>query len=147
VAALLHDTLEDTDYTAEELENDFGKTVRKYVEAVSEPKYDKDEKLSWSERKKRYAEQLRKAPLEAVMISAADKAHNFRSMVEEYYHHHTRFVQDFGPDQEKRLEAYQRIANAVNSRLKDGIVHEFNHTFDQYKQFIFDVQESQTPKP
>ena len=27
VAALLHDTLEDTDYTPEELETDFGKTV------------------------------------------------------------------------------------------------------------------------
>jgi (p)ppGpp synthase/HD superfamily hydrolase len=142
VSALLHDTLEDTDYTVEELENDFGKTVRKYVEAVTEPSYDGEVKLSWVETKKRYAEQLKKAPVEAVLIAAADKCHNFRSMVEEYYQHHNRFAKDFGPDQARRLEAYQAIANAINSRLKDGIVHEFNHVFDQYKKFVLDVQKS-----
>ncbi len=47
----------------------------------------------------------------------------------------------FGTNLEARLEGYQNIANAINSRLSDGIVHEFNHTFKAYKQFIFDVQE------
>ena len=37
IAALLHDTLEDTDYTAEELKEDFGETVAKYVLTVTEP--------------------------------------------------------------------------------------------------------------
>lgn len=144
VAALLHDTIEDTDYKADEIENDFGKSVRILVEAVTEPKWDGYTKLPWIESKKRYAEQLKKAPIEAVMISAADKSHNFRSMVEEYYNHHDRFVKDFGPDLDSRLTAYQRIANAINSRLTDGIVHEFNHTFDQYKNFILDVKKSLT---
>ena len=40
VAGLLHDTLEDTDYTPEELEADFGKEVCEAVLAVTEPAED-----------------------------------------------------------------------------------------------------------
>jgi len=142
VAALLHDTLEDTDYTALELREDFGNVVATYVEAVTEVRYDGEVKLPWLEVKKNYAKRLRKAPIEAVMIAAADKAHNFRATIDEYFEDHHRFLQDFGPHLDSRLEAYQSIANAINSRLPGGIVHEFNHTFQAYKNFIFDVQKN-----
>lgn len=144
VAALLHDTLEDTEYTSEELTEDFGETVATYVATLTEPRMLKDKKLSWVDTKKGYAQQLRKGPIEAVMIAAADKAHNFRSIVDEYYDDYDAFLRDFGPHLELRIEAYQSIANAINSRLTDGIVHEFNHTFTEYKNFIFDVQDSLT---
>jgi (p)ppGpp synthase/HD superfamily hydrolase len=142
VAALLHDTLEDTDYTANEMTDDFGEEVTIIVETLTEPTHDGEHKLTWLETKKRYAAQVRKGSVEAVMIAAADKAHNFRSIIEEYNEDHNRFMQDFGKHLDVRLEAYQEIANAINNRLKDGIVHEFNHTFEAYKQFIFDVQAS-----
>jgi len=144
VAALLHDTLEDTDYTAEELGTDFGENVALLVQTLTEPKIKKEVKVPWLEAKKDYAKQLRKGKIEAVMIAAADKAHNFRSLVEEYYENHNRFLQDFGPHLTDRIEAYQTIANAINSRLSDGIVHEFNHTFEEYKNFIYDVQKTLT---
>jgi len=142
VAALLHDTLEDTDYTKEELIEDFGREVAHLVETVTEQKYHGDKKLPWVEIKKEYAKQLRRGPIEAVMISAADKTHNFRTIIDEYYNDHDRFLQDFGTDLDGRLEAYQHISNAINSRLTDGIVHEFNHTFKAFKEFIIDVQEN-----
>lgn len=142
VAALLHDTLEDTDYTYEELVQDFGEKVASIVKTVSDPVSTNTERLSWLEIKKGYAKQLRKGPVEAVMIAAADKSHNFRSMVEEYIDDHDSFLKDFGTHLDMRLEAYQNIANAINSRLTDGIVHEFNHTFSAYKDFIFDVKDS-----
>jgi (p)ppGpp synthase/HD superfamily hydrolase len=129
VAALLHDTLEDTDYTKEELEADFGPEVTELVLTLTEPQQTLENKIPWLEVKKTYARQLRKGKEEAVLIAAADKAHNFRSIVEEYYEDHNRFIQDFGPQLDQKLEGYQDIANAINSRLKDGIVHEFNHTF------------------
>lgn len=143
VAALLHDTLEDTDYTASEMRDDFGETVTTLVQTLTEPTHDHDQKLPWLETKKRYANQIRQGPIEAVMIAAADKAHNFRSVVDEYHNDPNRFMQDFGTNLTERIEAYQSIANAINNRLKDGIVHEFNHTFKAYKQFIFDVQANQ----
>lgn len=146
VAALLHDTLEDTDYTADELKADFGSDVANIVLTLTEPQQTPERKIPWLEVKKTYAAQLRKGSKEAVLIAAADKAHNFRTTIEEYYEDHNRFIQDFGPKLNNRLEAYQTIANVINNRLTDGIVHEFNHTFDQYKKFIYDVQNSLNKK-
>lgn len=141
-AAMLHDTLEDTDYTLEELKEDFGGPIAEIVLAVTEPKMEGERKLSWIDKKRAYAKQLRKAPEAALMIAAADKAHNFRSIVEEYYDAPERYVQDFGSNIEQRIEAYQNIANAINSRLRNKILHEFNHTFEEYKQFLFHVQKA-----
>lgn len=142
VAAFLHDTLEDTDYTLDELREDFGGPVSELVLTLTEPKMAGTIKLSWLDRKKAYAKQLKEGSQEALMIAAADKAHNFRTVVEEYTDNHKRFLQDFGPRSEDRLEAYQIIANVINSRLKSDIVHEFNHTYNQYKQFLIDVEKS-----
>lgn len=139
VAALLHDTLEDTDYTTEEMKADFGETVTAIVETLTEPQKDPD--LSWLQVKQQYARQLKQGSVAAVEIAAADKIHNFRSMVEGYHGNHQGFLQDFSGRLEDRIDGYQVIANVINSRLKDGIVHEFNHTFDLYKKFIIDVQQ------
>ena len=144
ISALLHDTIEDTDYTIEELEEDFGGRVAEIVSVLTEPKFQHDQKIPWLERKKIYAKQLKNGPIEAVMIAAADKAHNFRTSVEEYYDDHNRFRQDFGKNLEERIEAYQNIANVINNRLEGPLLAEFNHVFEEYKQFIYEIQKDQT---
>ena len=142
VAALLHDTVEDTDYTLDEMKDDFGEEVAGIVATLTEPVSSEGDKLTWLEIKNEYARQIKKGSEEAVMISAADKTHNFRTMVDDYYESHDDFIKDFGPNLDNRLEGYQNISNAINNRLSDGIVHEFNQTFETYKQFIFDVKET-----
>jgi (p)ppGpp synthase/HD superfamily hydrolase len=142
IAAFLHDTLEDTDYTADELREDFGERVTELVLTLTEPKRERGGKIAWLERKKMYAKQLKQGPIAALMIAAADKAHNFRTVVEEYHADHARYIQDFGPITMERLEAYQLIANVINSRLENDITHEFNHTFNEYKQFLTDVEKT-----
>ncbi len=142
IAALLHDTLEDTDYTFEELRDDFGYPVAELVLTLTEPKEKDGVKLSWKERKKTYAQQLKKGSDDALLIAAADKTHNFRTTVEEYYDDHVRFLQDFGKNLADRAEVYQDLSNVINSRLKSDIVHEFNHVFTEYKNFLVDVETS-----
>ncbi len=142
IAALLHDTLEDTDYTVDELQEDFGTNVRELVETVTEPRSTSEHKVSWLERKTSYAKQLKKGPRDAVLISAADKIHNFRTLVEDYYDAHDRFMQDFGTNFDERIEAYQAIANVINARLDGPILAEFNHVFAEYKEFLQHVQET-----
>lgn len=143
VAAFLHDTLEDTDYSLEEIKEDFGGPVTEIVMTLTEPKVDpKGVKLPWLEKKRLYAKQLKLGSEKALMIAAADKSHNFRTIVEEYHDDHKRFIQDFGPQTEDRIEAYQSISNVINSRLKSDIVHEFNHTFKEFKQFLIDVEKT-----
>ncbi len=97
VSALLHDTVEDTDYTIDEVRTDFGNKVAEIVEAVTEPTSTEGERLTWLEIKNAYAKKLRKGPIEAVMISAADKAHNFRSMIEDYHDDHDGFLCSLAP--------------------------------------------------
>jgi (p)ppGpp synthase/HD superfamily hydrolase len=142
IAALLHDTLEDTDYTSEELTADFGERVCQFVTTVSEPTEENRRRLNWMERKQRYAEQLKTGPLEAVQIAAVDKIHNFRSMIEEYYDDPLRFLQDFGKNLDDRLEAYQIIANAINKRIDGPLLAEFNYVFEQYKEFIYNTKQN-----
>ncbi|MBP6924746.1 MAG: bifunctional (p)ppGpp synthetase/guanosine-3',5'-bis(diphosphate) 3'-pyrophosphohydrolase [Candidatus Pacebacteria bacterium] len=143
VAAFLHDTLEDTDYTVEELREDFGGPVSEIVLTLTEPKLTSSgAKIPWLEQKKIYAKQLKAGSEKALTIAAADKAHNFRTIIEEYHDDHKRFIQDFGPQTADRMEAYQTIANIINSRLKSDIVHEFNHTFTEFKKFLIDVEKT-----
>ena len=146
IAALLHDTLEDTDYTIDELQEDFGSRVREIVETVTEPKSTTHEKITWLEKKNSYAKQLKKGPIEAVMVAAADKIHNFRTLIEDYYEAHERFIQDFGNNFDERIEAYQNIANVINNRLEGPILAEFNHVFEEYKEFIVNVKKAQDRK-
>lgn len=146
VAALLHDTIEDSDYTPSELEEDFGGRVREIVDTLTEPKDTEEHKISWADRKKAYAKQLKNGSLEAVMIAAADKAHNFRTSVEEYYDDYHRFLQDFGKNLDERIEVYQNIANVINNRLEGPLLAEFNHVFDEYKKFIYEIKKSQEIK-
>lgn len=143
IASLLHDTLEDTDYTAEELEQDFGGKVREYVEAITEPQDTKTHDYSWKERKQIYAKHLKRAPKEALMIAAADKIHNMRSIVEEYYDDHARFLAEFQGTLEDRVMMYQDIANTINRSLDNKITEEFNHVFEEYKNFVTNVKRAQ----
>jgi len=142
IATLLHDTLEDTDYTAEELQDDFGGKVRELVETVSEPQNTEFQSMSWKEQKQHYAKLLRKAPEEALIIAAADKIHNMRAIVEEYFDDHVRFMADFQGSLEDRVLMYQDISNAINRSLKNDIIHEFNHVFEEYKNFVIDVKKT-----
>lgn len=140
IAALLHDTLEDTDYTPKELQEDFGGRVREIVESLTEPQDSKYEQLTWKEQKVAYTKKLKKASEEALLICAADKIHNMRSIVEEYFDDHRRFLADFKGSLEDRVQVYQEISNILNRRLKSDIIPEFNHVFDEYKNFVIDVK-------
>ncbi|WP_034891514.1 RelA/SpoT family protein [Gillisia sp. Hel_I_29] len=81
VAALLHDVVEDTDYTLEDIEKMFGETVAKIVDGltkISHLKQDKDVSLQ--------AENFRKMLLtlnddvRVIIIKIADRLHNMQTM-------------------------------------------------------------------
>ena len=78
IAGLLHDTLEDTLVTAEEIERAFGEKVRDTVLDVTEPDLPG---LSWETRKARYLRRLQTAPRPSLLVAAADKIANLISMI------------------------------------------------------------------
>ncbi|MBT2692064.1 HD domain-containing protein [Bacillus sp. ISL-55] len=75
-AGILHDTVEDTDLTLEDIEREFGKEIAMIVGGCSEP----DKSLSWEERKEHTIEFLKTASEEIRVVACADKLHNVRSI-------------------------------------------------------------------
>lgn len=75
-AGILHDTVEDTCLTLDEIEDSFGKIVRLYVSYCSE----QNKVLDWKARKKRYLEQIQDAPFDVLFIVCVDKLTNIMSI-------------------------------------------------------------------
>ncbi len=75
VAAILHDTLEDTDTTPEEVEENFGPEVRMMVEEVTD-----DKNLPKTDRKRLQVENSPRLSPEAKLIRTADKISNLRDL-------------------------------------------------------------------
>jgi len=75
-AALLHDTLEDTETTPEELEDEFGKKVCEFVLDVTD-----DKTLPKDERKRRQIEHAKKISNGAALIKLGDKISNVTDVI------------------------------------------------------------------
>lgn len=84
-AAALHDTVEDTDVTIEQIREEFGEHIASLVEAESDIKVtgvSKEE--SWHIRKQAAIDRLAAAPLDAKMVALGDKLSNMRAIARDY---------------------------------------------------------------
>ena len=81
MAALLHDVIEDTPATSQDMEQLFGKSVAELVEGVS-----KLDKLKFRDKKEAQAENFRKMimamvqDIRVILIKLADRTHNMRTL-------------------------------------------------------------------
>ncbi|XP_076637565.1 metazoan SpoT homolog-1 [Colletes latitarsis] len=75
LAALLHDTVEDTDTTFEEIENEFGSEVCNIVKEVTDNK-----NLSKEKRKRLQVENAPKRSHKAKLVTLADKLYNLKDL-------------------------------------------------------------------
>lgn len=76
IAGLLHDVIEDTKYTKEDIQKRFGKKVADIVEGVSES----DKSLSWKVRKQETIDNIKAATIEEKLVESADKINNLESI-------------------------------------------------------------------
>ncbi len=75
-AGYLHDVIEDTKYTIEDIEKEFGKDIANLVMGASEP----DKSLSWEDRKKHTIEETKKLSLRNKLVICADKINNLEDL-------------------------------------------------------------------
>lgn len=75
-AAIVHDVLEDTGVTEDQLRELLGEEVVTIVRALTE-----DKSLVWEKRKELYIESIRNAPDAVKAVSIADKIHNLESLL------------------------------------------------------------------
>ena len=84
-AAVLHDTIEDTTVTYDDLEREFGHRVAELVASETDVKNGADGKaLSWQERKQRDLENLSRCTRDEKIIAMGDKLSNMRAIARDY---------------------------------------------------------------
>jgi guanosine-3',5'-bis(diphosphate) 3'-pyrophosphohydrolase len=114
-AALLHDTVEDTDTTAEELEHEFGATISRIVMDVTD-----DKTLDKAVRKQRQIEHAAHISEPAKLVKLADKISNLRDVA-------SCPPEDWSAE---RCQEYFDWANAVIDQLR-GVHEPLEAIFDE----------------
>ena len=129
-AAILHDTVEDTEVTFEQIREQFGNRVAELVQHETAPS---DESLTWREKKTAQLNQLANAPFDSKVVALGDKLSNMRGIAWDY-----RKVGDevwklfHAPNGKTDVEWYYRsLANAL-SELKETLAYqEFVNLFEE----------------
>ena len=118
IAAILHDVIEDTDYSLEKIKREFGSNTANIIDGVT-----KLDKIVFSSREEKQVENLRKMiismseDIRIILVKLADRLHNMRTL------------EPFGKEKKKikseeTLEVYAPIAHRlgiyqIKSELED----------------------------
>lgn len=125
IAGILHDIVEDTKYSLEDVKNIFGDEVAKIVDEVTENK-----SLPWEERKKEAIEKVRNASFEGKMVECADKISNLETLYDLLQEKGEDIWKSFNKPFEKQKWYYTEMYKAVTENSK------FNGLFDRYKKVL-----------
>jgi (p)ppGpp synthase/HD superfamily hydrolase len=141
VAGLLHDLLEDVEsYSYQDLKNDFGQKIADIILGISEENdFDngESEKETWKKRKLDYLKNLEKQNQESLLICAADKIHNLKSMSRIYQEQKRGMWRDFNAPLEKQIWYYQAVVEILEIKLKNRqILKKLKKEFDFFKKNI-----------
>lgn len=110
IAGILHDTLEDTNTTPEEIEAKFGSEVLALVSSESE-----DKSKTWKERKQHTIDALAKDSIETMQVCCADKLSNCKSQLYDYKQIGDALFERFNKESTPELQAwyYKGVVNAL----------------------------------
>ena len=128
IAGILHDVVEDTKYTIEDIEKIFGTNVKNIVEEVTENK-----KLEWKERKKEAIEKIKNASFEGKMIECADKINNLESLYDLLEEKGEDVWKSFNKPYQEQRWYYTEMYKAVIQNV------EYNNFFKRYETILYKI--------
>ncbi len=126
IAGVLHDVVEDTKYTLEDVKNEFGEAVAKIVWEVSENK-----SLEWKERKIDAINKMKTASLDGKLVECADKISNLECLYAVYQEKGNDVWKDFNKPVEEQKWYYKSMYDAVIENT-----NEENELFKKYKEIL-----------
>ncbi len=133
-AAILHDTVEDTDTTIEQIRELFGDRVARLVQHETCPIA---KKAAWRDRKQAQLDAIAAAPLDSKIVAMGDKLSNLRTIAADYRLTGDRLWQRFkAPNGKTDIAWYYRLLAEVLSDLSDTLPYQefillLNKTFGE----------------
>lgn len=125
-AGILHDTLEDTRVTGNDLIALFGLEVFDFVNAVSEPN---KSDYTWENRKWHTIKRLQEASPEVLMLSLADKSDNIQAICNDYEILGDKVWKRFNRPKEKQKWYYETLVAVFSERLPEAGIERLIHKF------------------
>jgi len=124
IAALLHDVVEDCGGAPmlREVRRRFGKRVAHVVEGCTDT--DQNPKPPWRQRKETYIKHLRTANADVRLVSAADKVHNLRHILTDYYEGGEAIWERFNGKREGTLWYYRSLLREFRRNGTNRLVRE-----------------------
>ena len=132
-AAALHDTVEDTDVTVEQLRAEFGERIASLVADESDVMPEgMTEEASWHQRKQAAIDRLSKASYDAKMVALGDKLSNMRAIARDYAEIGDALWNRFHAKDPKDHEwHYRGLANALRELSDTFAYQEFERLINQ----------------
>jgi len=130
IAGFLHDTVEDTPVSFNDINSVFGEYVAFLVENATE----EDKNDTWENRKNQTIEKLKTAQEDVLALSCADKLDNIRSIHQDYNRIGEELWKRFNRSKEKQRWYYTSLASVFNEKKKE-IPH-----FSLASEFIEEVE-------
>ena len=133
IAALLHDAVEDAPAdqggaVLAAIRERFGDAVADMVAACSDGLNESGERHgTWQERKQAYVNGLPSKPLDALLVTAADKTHNGLCIAADVRRYGADFWTTFNASRAELLWYYASVDKAVAERLLDSSIAEALH--------------------
>lgn len=129
IAGILHDVVEDTQYTIEDIEREFGPEVRKIVSEVSENK-----ELKWEDRKIEAINTIKTASIEGKLVECADKINNLECLYELYKEQGEEIWNSFKKQKENQKWYYTNMYQAIIANTNQQ-----NPLFNRYQKILNEV--------
>ena len=124
-AAALHDTVEDTDVTVDEIRREFGDRIASIVASESDTfEEGVSEEESWHSRKRAAIDRLSKASRDSKIVALGDKLSNMRAIARDYAVQGDAFWNIFHAKDPKDHEWHYRGLASALSELSDTFAYE-----------------------
>lgn len=141
IAGVLHDTVEDTGATIEDIKATFGGRVAELVAGHTE-----DKSKSWEERKENAIEELKDAPYDLKCLIMADKLSNMRAIARDYREIGDKVWKRFSRPKEMQAWYYSKSIDALDGMQDNAETEmfywELNSLYkDVFVSFLYDEKE------
>ena len=132
-AAVLHDTVEDTDTTVEQIRTEFGDRIASLVASESDIVLDGvSEEDSWHARKQAAIDRLARASYDAKMVALGDKLSNMRAIARDYAQQGDALWNLFHVKDRKEHEwHYRGLADSLRELQETFAYQEFEQLINQ----------------